>query len=741
MDDHTQAGNDHTRAESDHGIAADDHTQAGTDHQTAAADHQTAGADHTQAGNDHSRAESDHTRAESDHAAVEVYVDSLGAFDISAYNATGGVLAKYADLTAALGTNGANIPDAIRKGGMSVKFVLSSDNKYVQYRLMDNAWSTNTDDWSFYGDDVLVDSPEFIETKADSEGKLLEARKVDGTKVEYCDLEVKGNIITKEGTLQEQLDNAVSEIMDDVEQELAPVQETLSFFEPTDTPEYSEITTDSEGKIVSYRNGSGVIVENIGIEIGKLGNLGDNIKKQIHDCIKEDNVGDYDKWVNEYPNILDSLQFKEKWLKREDDITVLVIGDSLSAFHNQAPYPYDVQANRPCQMICHNWVGNTWNYLNDIPVVADRFDSEINSFTETGTWDDGYAMFGADLPTWTAEAMTNNGKNESGSLTRYSNSSGASVAFSWDLSAQEKLHFIHRRDYRAADNVTISVSGGNGKVLVYDDDSSQWVEANGYQFTQKIAQSTQGSGYAQTLSNWRLKMKKAVGATGSVTLTFTASGSGYLFYWGTERWNGNRLILVNSSRGGRECKFFQNVIKNDVAERKPDLVLVSCMLINEYGEEAIYSHDGNVIVNHVQDFIFGDRDGHTTDLSMKVQSNNWQDFEVLTIIPHIRYEYFKENESSVFKTDSIDGNPSWYMNEIAPIVWSKVRQMMSSKGIGVIDIYSAIKRAALSRGWEYKDTFNSHGMDSLDGFTADTVHQNVLGSMIWAKHIAPIFDI
>ena len=58
--------------------------------------------DHTQAGNDHTRAESDHTRAESDHAAVEVYVDSLGAFDISAYHATGGVLAKYADLTAAL---------------------------------------------------------------------------------------------------------------------------------------------------------------------------------------------------------------------------------------------------------------------------------------------------------------------------------------------------------------------------------------------------------------------------------------------------------------------------------------------------------------------------------------------------------------------------------------------------------------------------------------------------------------
>ena len=172
--DHTQAGQDHTRAESDHTTAADDHTQAGQDHTTAASDH-------TQAGQDHTRAESDHTRAESDHAAVEVYVDSLGAFDISAYHATGGVLAKYADLTAALGTNGANIPDTLRKGGMSVKFVQSSDSKYVQYRLMTETWSINTDNWSFYGNDVLVENPEWIDVTTDKDGRILAGIKPDGS--------------------------------------------------------------------------------------------------------------------------------------------------------------------------------------------------------------------------------------------------------------------------------------------------------------------------------------------------------------------------------------------------------------------------------------------------------------------------------------------------------------------------------------------------------------------------------
>ena len=58
-----------------------------------------------------------------------------GVYDISArHNGT-----KYADLAAALGTNGANVPPTLRKGGMSVKFVQSSDNKYVQFSYMSSS--------------------------------------------------------------------------------------------------------------------------------------------------------------------------------------------------------------------------------------------------------------------------------------------------------------------------------------------------------------------------------------------------------------------------------------------------------------------------------------------------------------------------------------------------------------------------------------------------------------------------
>ena len=48
-------------------------------------------------------------------------------YDIS--KAHGG--ATYTDLADALGTNGINVPLEIREGGMTVRFISNSDNKYV----------------------------------------------------------------------------------------------------------------------------------------------------------------------------------------------------------------------------------------------------------------------------------------------------------------------------------------------------------------------------------------------------------------------------------------------------------------------------------------------------------------------------------------------------------------------------------------------------------------------------------
>ena len=74
--------------------------------------------------------------------------DNTGAFDITAYNNG----ATYSGLTQALNA----VPSQFRKGGMSVRYVPTSDNKYVSYRLMATSFSTTESDWQKQGAEVIV---------------------------------------------------------------------------------------------------------------------------------------------------------------------------------------------------------------------------------------------------------------------------------------------------------------------------------------------------------------------------------------------------------------------------------------------------------------------------------------------------------------------------------------------------------------------------------------------------------
>ena len=102
-----------------------------------------------------------------------------GVFDISAYHATGGTLAKYVDLAAAL-DGGNNIPQSVRKGGMSIKFVQSSDNKYVQCRLMADSFTIDTTKWAVCDEGVYDDNPEFAIVFLDSKKRIGYGLKKNG---------------------------------------------------------------------------------------------------------------------------------------------------------------------------------------------------------------------------------------------------------------------------------------------------------------------------------------------------------------------------------------------------------------------------------------------------------------------------------------------------------------------------------------------------------------------------------
>jgi hypothetical protein len=94
-------------------------------------------------------------------SALSNTVAESGVYDVTVNNNN----AKFASLSALLNSENLDtlIPIARRKGGMSIKFVHTYDNKYMQFMYMlDDAATdskfTNTDNWSFCGDDVLVEN-------------------------------------------------------------------------------------------------------------------------------------------------------------------------------------------------------------------------------------------------------------------------------------------------------------------------------------------------------------------------------------------------------------------------------------------------------------------------------------------------------------------------------------------------------------------------------------------------------
>lgn len=93
-----------------------------------------------------------HSDSKLDATNVQQAIDEVSSkliYDVSARN-NGAI---FESLQALLSSSNLNtlIPTSVRHGGMSIRFIQgsvpSSDNKYVQYRLMTNVWSTAVGDW------------------------------------------------------------------------------------------------------------------------------------------------------------------------------------------------------------------------------------------------------------------------------------------------------------------------------------------------------------------------------------------------------------------------------------------------------------------------------------------------------------------------------------------------------------------------------------------------------------------
>lgn len=90
----------------------------------------------------------------------ELKLESI--YDVSAHN-NGEV---FESLSAILSSSDLStlIPTSVRHGGMNIRFIQSSDNKYVQYRLMTNQWSTTISDWQGVDDEPTAGSDNLVKS-------------------------------------------------------------------------------------------------------------------------------------------------------------------------------------------------------------------------------------------------------------------------------------------------------------------------------------------------------------------------------------------------------------------------------------------------------------------------------------------------------------------------------------------------------------------------------------------------
>lgn len=428
--------------------------------------------------------------------------------------------------------------------------------------------------------------------------------------------------------------------------------------------------------------------------------------------------------INVFGNALPK-KFQKKINEMADDIEIVLWGDSLIGLLESCTLRSD--ANKLPPGCNYNHITyKLWDYICKNKVTADRWDSERVVFTETGSFSEAnVSKF--NTPTWAGEFSAKT------SICKQSNSANAKVSVSWNLDDFEKLNFIGRKTTDGTKIVTIEITEGNNKVEILNKETGVWSEANGSTITQFIDSEIAilNSGISHHVRNWRTKFRRKSGATGIINISMKkgSSTSEYLYYWGIEKWNNNTIHVTNVGRGGRDMLNLGHNFINDVIERKPDLVMLSAPLANEYNTSMVNLENRyiNLLTNTSADA-----------KSLKSFSNNFNDFQVVVFIPHGRSKHWNGNRAIKF-TPSL-----WETNgQLAYYNYERIKQIIIdnlSEGINVIDLGKQLYSEAYKLGMTNEQSLTGSNFDSEESFTKDGIHTNNYGAKYWLKYLGGIFN-
>ena len=451
-----------------------------------------------------------------------------------------------------------------------------------------------------------------------------------------------------------------------------------------------------------------------------------------------------------YNGLADKIpNFRKHWYAKDKNLCVVNTGTSLTASSIEHCTDNVNAATRPPLMHSNNFATHIWDALVWEGQNYRRYDSGF--FAEVGTW-----LTASNIAEW------DDGAYRSG-LTRYSDVAGSQISFVVPVNAWQ-FNFIYRTDSAGSENCVVTIAEGNGKMEVMND-AGNWVEANGYTFSQRepdvvtlptVNYTNPINGNPATLSNYQVKgnttyqkrlyMRCKSGAIDSRTTTkaITISRtSGRLMYWGVE-WSDREFMItyINAARGSHSSAIslstsaLNHYQDNEVWGFKPDLLLTEDAIHNAGGAGVPSSSNPRAYYGRVTENFFVADNG----ISMKARCETLglDVPEMVLFNTSITWNFGGIDDAGNLKLGvtndgymwtALDAQSGCYMHMIEnypDIVYiNAVKHFVRA----CYDCYGDMKTATVGSGKAGK-TFTNEGS-----------HWNDTGSRVMARVVLPILDM
>ncbi|WP_099369590.1 hypothetical protein [Sphingobacterium sp. 1.A.5] len=262
--------------------------------------------------------------------------------------------------------------------------------------------------------------------------------------------------------------------------------------------------------------------------------------------------------------------FIDKYLSRTQDVTLVQIGDSISTDLNWTNKRPDANERPPfCTEYNFNsyleeklrWKQQKYRRYDYAGVFTEILGGGTASVLQSDATNWGFTGNSYYLPlTKVIDGGTNSG-----------------ISFSMPANIK-RLGLIVHTDKAWATSTVVSISGGNGKVEVFD--GTNWVEANGYSTTFKEVDTVASLGFNTDNAQKRLNFRSLTDLT-EKTITVQNVGVGRFGYWGIEYSPFEYMFTyICASKGSHDVAMLQRYESWMVDSFNPNLIVWQCPILN-----------------------------------------------------------------------------------------------------------------------------------------------------------------